>query len=117
MSIFAELKRRNIFRVALLYLVAGWLILQIASLLLEHLGFPAWVFRFIFALLLIFFPLAMIFSWVFEITPEGIKREQQIDAQASITAITGRKIKYLTYFLGILIILVAVIDYQLTQVQ
>jgi len=89
MSIFIELKRRNVFRVALLYMVAVWLVLQIVDILFEQLGIPAWVFRFIFALLIICFPLVLVYSWIFEVTPEGIKREQQVEKQASITHLTG----------------------------
>ena len=110
MSLFAELKRRNVFRVALLYIIAGWLILQVADVLFEQLDIPGWAFRFVFALLLICFPLVVVFSWVFEITPEGIKREQDIAAQSSITAHTGRKINRATTVLLILTILVVIAD-------
>jgi len=110
MSLFAELKRRNVFRVALLYIIAGWLILQVADVLFEQLDIPGWAFRFVFALLLICFPLVMVFSWVFEITPEGIKREHDIAAQSSITAHTGRKINRATTILLILTILVVIAD-------
>ena len=110
MSLFAELKRRNVFRVALLYIIAGWLILQVADVLFEQLDIPGWAFRFVFALLLICFPLVMVFSWVFEITPEGIKREHDIAAQSSITAHTGRKINRATTVLLILTILVVIAD-------
>ncbi len=110
MSTFAELKRRNIFRVALLYIVAAWLVLQVAEILFEQLGIPAWVFRFMFALLLICFPLALVFSWIFEITPAGLKREQDIEAQASITVHTGRKINILTLVFLAFAILTAVVN-------
>ncbi len=92
MSLISELKRRNIFRVALLYIVLGWLLLQIAAIFVEQLGMPGWIFRFAFGLLVICFPLALIFSWMFEITPEGLKREQQIIREQSITRETGKKL-------------------------
>jgi hypothetical protein len=110
MLIFAELKRRNVFRVALLYVVAVWLLLQIADFLFVLVGFPAWVFRFVFALLLICFPLVLVFSWVFEITPEGIKREQSVESQSSITHLTARKINRITLVLIGAAILIAVVD-------
>jgi len=110
MSVFAELKRRNIFRVALLYIVAAWLILQLADALFGLLGVPEWVFRMIFALLLICFPAVLAFSWVCEITPEGIKREQNVESEASITAHTGRKISRITLVLVALAILLLVTD-------
>ena len=92
MSLIEELKRRNVVRMAVLYAVASWLILQIADVLFDQLGVPDWAFRFTLGLLILGFPLALIFSWVFEITPEGIKREKQIDRSQSITHETGRKI-------------------------
>ena len=96
MSTFAELKRRNIFQVALLYAVVGWVLLQFIDLILEQLGVPGWVFRFIFALLVICFPLVLIFSWIYEITPEGLKRERLIEKDDSITSQTNRKLKRAT---------------------
>ena len=110
MSTIAELKRRNIFRVALLYIVSVWLILQVAEILFELLGVPGWVFRFIFALLIICFPLALVFSWIFEITPEGLKKGQHVEAHASITAQTGRKINVLTVVLLACAILAAIVN-------
>ena len=110
MSIFAELKRRNIFRVALLYIVSVWLILQVAEILFELLGVPGWVFRFIFALLIIGFPLTLVFSWIFEITPQGLKKGRHVDAHASITAQTGRKINVLTVVLLACAILAAIVN-------
>lgn len=111
MSIFAELKRRNVFRVALLYIAASWLVLQVFELLGGLSGAPPWVFRFVFALLLICFPLVLAFSWVFEITPQGLKREQSIAAQASITIMTGRKITRITLLLIVVASLVAGVNY------
>jgi len=70
-SVIAELKRRNVFRVALLYLVAAWVILQVAQLLFEVLKLPDWTSRLVLGLLALGFPLALIFSWVYELTPEG----------------------------------------------
>jgi serine/threonine-protein kinase len=92
MSFFEELKRRNVIRMAVLYGIASWLILQIADVLFDQLGVPGWAFRLVLGLLVLGFPLALIFSWVFELTPEGIKREREIDRGQSITHETGRKI-------------------------
>lgn len=114
-SVFSELKRRNIFHVALLYMVAAWLILQLANVLLEQLGVPSWVFRFIFTLLLICFPAVLAFSWVCEITPQGLKHGQHVDAEASITARTGRKINHITSVLLIFAILSVAVDYLLPE--
>lgn len=115
MQILAELNRRNIFRVALLYIVASWLVLQVFDLLFGLLGVPAWAFRLIFALLLICFPLVLAFSWVFEITPQGLKREQSIEVQTSITTRTGRKITRITLILLFVTIPIAGVNYLMSD--
>jgi len=92
MSLFRELRRRNIFRVALLYIVLAWLLVDIGGLLFRPLGFPEWAHRFMIALLVIGFPLCLVFSWIYEITPQGLKREAEVDRAQSITRETGRKI-------------------------
>ena len=92
MSLISELKRRNVFRVALLYLVAGWVILQVSQLLFDVLKLPDWTSRLVLGLLVLGFPLSLIFSWVYELTPEGLKREQEIDRNQSITHTTARKL-------------------------
>jgi len=92
MSLFEELKRRNVVRMAVLYTVASWLFLQIADVLFDQLEAPAWAFRLVLGLLALGFPFALIFSWVFELTPEGLKRERDVDRNQSITQETGRKL-------------------------
>lgn len=94
-ALVSELKRRNVFRAALLYLVSSWLLVQMATLLAGALSID-WMSRFVFAMLVICFPLSMIFSYLFEITPEGLKRERNVVRERSITAQTGRKIARLT---------------------
>ena len=74
-----ELRRRNVVRMALLYGVAAWLVLQVADVLFELLALPEWSLRLVFAMLLLGFPIALIVSWVFELTPEGIKRDEHVD--------------------------------------
>ena len=92
MSLFAELKRRNVFRVALLYLVASWLIIQVADVGISLLGLPLWTGRLVFLLLAIGFPLVMVFSWAYEITPDGLKKEKDVAYDESITHATARKL-------------------------
>jgi TolB-like protein/Flp pilus assembly protein TadD len=75
MSFFAELKRRHVYRVAIMYLVVGWLVLQVTDVLTSLLTLPAWTGKLVFSLLLIGFPLALVLAWAFELTPEGLKRE------------------------------------------
>jgi hypothetical protein len=92
MSIFEELKRRNVFRVAIAYLLLGWAVLQGADFLLDLVGAPEWVIR-VFAIAgLVGFPFALFFAWAFELTPEGVKREKDVDRSQSITPQTGRSL-------------------------
>ena len=92
MSLLSELTRRNVIRVAVLYGVASWVLLQVGDLLFGVLGVPPWATRLLLGLLLLGFPLALIFSWVYELTPEGLKRERDVAPGASVTAQTARKL-------------------------
>ena len=92
MSFFSELKRRNVVRMAALYGVASWVILQVADVLFEAMDLPATSVRLVVAILLLGFPLVLIFSWIYELTPEGLKREKDIDRSASIVDGTARKL-------------------------
>ncbi|MEY2525232.1 MAG: hypothetical protein QOE73_3, partial [Verrucomicrobiota bacterium] len=90
-NLFAELKRRNVIRFAGLYLVGSWLLVQVASTVLPMFGAPDWLPRSIVILLAIgFFP-ALIFSWVFELTPEGLKRDEDVAPEQSIAPQTARR--------------------------
>ena len=91
-EILAELKRRNVIRVAGLYGVVAWLLAQAASLMESALALPAWFDAVVVSLLLIGLPLALVFSWAFEITPEGLKRTAEVPEGASIAPKTGRKL-------------------------
>jgi TolB-like protein/Tfp pilus assembly protein PilF len=93
-SFFGELRRRNVVRVAGVYAVVGWVLVQIATTLEESMGLPPWFDGMIVALLLIGLPVALIFAWAFELTPEGIVRTEDVPAGASITRDTGRKLDY-----------------------
>jgi hypothetical protein len=84
-----ELKRRNVVRVGVVYLIAAWLLAQVADLMLESFNAPGWVIQTILVVLIIGFPLALIFAWAFEMTPEGLKKEKDIDRSQSITHKTG----------------------------
>src|SRR6266478_6221280 len=100
-AFFAELKRRNVYKVAVAYLVVAWLLIQAASIFFPAFDAPAWVMK-IFIIVIIFgFPVALIFSWAFEITPEGIKLESEIEPSKSIARRTGRKIVAVTIALAV----------------
>ncbi len=90
-SFFIELKRRNVVRMGMLYVVASWMVLQIADVMFEPLGVPAWVLPLFMSLLALGFPFALVFSWIFELTPDGIKRESDIDHDESIVSATGQR--------------------------
>ena len=100
-NFFAELKRRNVYKVAVAYAVVAWLLLQAASIFFPAFDAPPWVMK-IFIIVIIFgFPVALIFSWAFEITPEGIKLESEIELNKSIRRRTGRKIVAMTIALAV----------------
>ena len=92
MSFVSELKQRNVIRAAVLYGVASWLILQAADLIGSLLGLPDWTTRLVLLLLLLGFPAALVISWIYEITPEGIVRTSQVPPETSIRPRTGRRI-------------------------
>jgi len=104
MNFFAELKRRNVFRVAIAYLVAAWLLLQFASTFVPILGLPSWVSRLIFLLLVIGLVPTLIAAWALELTPEGIKLEKDVDRSKLETVRTGRKLNY--FIIGMLALII-----------
>ncbi|HZR77617.1 MAG TPA: tetratricopeptide repeat protein [Chthoniobacterales bacterium] len=99
---FAELKRRNVYKVAVAYAVVAWLTIQAASIFLPAFNAPQWAMQIIILILVIGFPIALAFSWAFEITSEGIVRESEVNPNASITHHTGRKIVALTIVLAVI---------------
>jgi TolB-like protein/Tfp pilus assembly protein PilF len=99
-NFFAELKRRNVYKVAVAYLVAAWLIIQIATQVFPFFEIPNWAVRLVVLLLILGFPIVLVLSWAFEITPQGIKRESEIAPNESITSHTGRKIVGITVILA-----------------
>ena len=107
MSIFAELKRRNVFRVAIAYLALAWLLIEVAGTLFPGFGIPDWAFRFVVILLALGFVPTLIFSWAYEITPEGLKREKEIVRDESITQLTARRLDKLT--IGLIVVALAII--------
>jgi len=94
MSLFEELKRRNVFRVGIAYVVTSWLVMQVLEIVLESFGSPAWVMKTVLVILAAGLPFALIFAWAFELTPEGLKKEKDVDRTQSITNQTGRKLDY-----------------------
>jgi TolB-like protein/Flp pilus assembly protein TadD len=99
---FAELRRRNVYKVAVAYAVVAWLVIQAASIFLPAFNAPQWAMQVVILILVIGFPIALVFSWAFEITSEGIKLESEIEADQSITRKTGRKIVAITAILAVI---------------
>ena len=109
MSFIKELKRRNVIKVAIAYAVAAWLLIQIVATTFPVLNIPDWSVTLVTVLILIGFPLALILAWAYEMTPEGLKKENDVDRAASITHITGRKLDFIIIgVLAVALILFAV---------
>lgn len=110
MSFFQELKRRNVFRVAIAYLISAWLLIQLTDILVPLLTLPDWVGRFVFLILVVLFIPILIAAWALELTPDGIKLEKQVDRSASITPSTGKKLNAITIGVLTLAVVVLLID-------
>ena len=104
-NFFSELKRRNVVRMAGLYLVGAWLLTQVASTVLPMFGAPDWLPRSIVILLAIGFLPALIFSWVFELTPQGLKRDEDVRPEESIAPQTARRMNRM--IIAVLVLAVA----------
>jgi TolB-like protein len=105
-NFFAELKRRNVYKVAVAYAVVAWLLMQIATQVFPFLEIPNWAIRLVIMLLALGFPVALILAWAFELTPEGIKRVEEVARPESITRATGRKLDFL--IIGILLLVIGI---------
>ena len=92
MSFFEELKRRNVVRIGIAYAVIAWLLAQVAEFAFENFGAPEWVLKTFVVVVLLGLPIALLLAWAFEMTPDGIKREKDVDRSQSITGQTGRKL-------------------------
>ena len=95
MGLLAELKRRNVIRMAGLYLVGAWLLVQVAGTVLPMFGAPAWMPRTVVILLALGFVPALVFAWVFEMTPDGIKRDADVPSDKSIASHTAQRMNRL----------------------
>ncbi len=95
MSIFNELKRRNVFKVGIAYVIVAWLVAQVLQLVFESFGTPEWAIKTVLVLLATGLPFALFFAWAFEMTPEGLKREHEVDRSQSITPQTGTRLNFM----------------------
>jgi adenylate cyclase len=106
-GIFNELKRRNVVRVGIAYILVAWLLAQVAELGLDSFDAPGWVIKSVLLLLAMGLPVALFFAWAFELTPEGLKKEKDVDRSQSITNQTGRKLN--TLIIGVLVVAVGML--------
>ncbi|MCF6226931.1 MAG: hypothetical protein L3J22_11615 [Xanthomonadales bacterium] len=110
MSLFHELKRRNVFKVAVAYTVAAWVLLQVVDLVLESIHAPAWVMQVFLLVAVLGFLVAVIIAWTYEITPEGLKRDSEVQREQSIARHTAKKLDKLTVVLLVVVLLVVIAD-------
>src|SRR2546426_4866190 len=92
-NFFGELKRRNVYKVAVAYAIVAWLLIQVATQVFPFFEIPNWAVRLVVLLIIIGFPVVLILAWAFDLTPAGIKRTADIDPKKSIRKTTGRKQK------------------------
>jgi TolB-like protein/Flp pilus assembly protein TadD len=109
-NFFAELKRRNVYKVAIAYAVVAWLLMQVASQIFPFFEIPNWAVRLVVLLLVIGFPVALILAWAFELTPEGLKRTEDVDLSKSTTRKTGRKLDF--FIIAVLLLVIAILVFQ-----
>src|SRR5437588_11094961 len=99
-NFFAELKRRNVYKVAIAYAVVAWLLMQVASQIFPFFEIPNWAVRLVVLLLVIGFPVALILAWAFELTPEGIKRTESPEIEVGSAQSRGRVWIYIVIIAG-----------------
>src|SRR6266508_1244914 len=109
-NFFAELKRRKVYKVGIAYAVVAWVLMQVASQIFPFFEIPNWAVRLVVLLLIIGFPVAMILAWAFELTPEGIKRAEDVDVSKSLTRKSGRKLDF--FIIAVLLLVISILVFQ-----
>jgi len=115
LKLIEELQRRNVIRVAIAYAVASWVLLQIVDVVTPIFELPGWAPKLIFVILAIGLVPALIFSWAFEITPDGLKKESEVDRATSITGSTARKLNYIIIGSLALAVALLIVERQVNQ--
>jgi TolB-like protein/lipoprotein NlpI len=105
MNLLSELKRRNVFKVAAAYVIVGWLVMQVGEVMAPALHLPEWINSALAFFIILGFPFALFFAWAFEMTPEGLKKEKDVDRSQSITGQTGKKLNHM--ITGLLVLALA----------
>jgi len=116
LKIYTELSRRNVFRVGIAYAVASWVLLQIVDVISPIFELPAWAPKLIFVILAIGLVPALIFAWAFEMTPEGLKKESEVDRTTSMVGTTGRKLNFVITGFLVLAVSLLLVERQLKPV-
>ena len=109
-NFFAELKRRNVYRVAVAYGIVSWLLIQIATQVFPFFDIPNWTVRAVVVVLVLGFPVAIVLGWAYELTPEGIVRTDDVDPKRSLTKRTGRKLDF--FIIAVLLCVIGALCYQ-----
>jgi TolB-like protein len=109
-NFLAELKRRNVYKVAVAYAIVGWLVMQIAATVVPALHLSDAITSAVVLLVILGFPIALIFAWAFELTPEGLKRTEDVDLSKSITHKTGRKLDF--FIIAVLLLVISILLFQ-----
>jgi TolB-like protein/Tfp pilus assembly protein PilF len=109
-NFFAELKRRNVYKVAIAYAVVAWLLIQVATQVFPFFEIPNWGVRLIVLFIVIGFPIALVLAWAFELTPEGIKRTEDVDLSKSVRRKTGRKLDF--FIIAVLLVVIGFLLFQ-----
>src|SRR2546422_1158884 len=107
---FAELRRCNVYKVAIAYAIVAWLLMQVATQVFPFLEIPNWAIRLVIMLIVIGFPIALVIAWAFELTTEGLKRTEDVDVSKSITRKTGRKLDFL--IIAVLLLVIGILLFQ-----
>ena len=108
-SVWGELKRRNVVKVTVAYAIVGWLLVEVAATVLPIFEAPDWILQVFTFFVILGFPLALILSWAYELTPEGMKRSHEVEATESITHVTGRKFDFA--IIGALVLVLGFVVY------
>ena len=109
-NFFGELRRRNVYKVAVGYAIVAWLLVQVATQVFPFFEVPNWAIRLVVLLLVIGFVVALVFSWAFELTAEGLKRTEDVDVTKSVAKSTGRKLDFV--IIAILLLIIGIFAYQ-----
>jgi membrane protease YdiL (CAAX protease family) len=109
-SFFSELRRRNVFKVGAAYVVVAWVLIQVADIVFPTFGAPEWVGRTITLVLILGFPVAVILAWAYEVTPQGIKKTQDVALEGRIKKLKEQKLNYTIIVALALVLIVVVLD-------